>query len=113
MDDFAVTVGLTGMVDVLRAVSAPASVERPVIINAAYVNASFIFQAARDFAAGNLFASVFGDFAPLFEGDGGETAFAINPGRPDFDAWGLVYFLARLFAGLSHTAFAQSTGNAR
>jgi len=79
MDDLAVAVGFTGMVDELRAVAAAAPVNRPIRVDAADVDAPFVLQTARDFVAGNSFAGVLGYLAPLFEGDGGETAQAVNP----------------------------------
>jgi len=111
VDDFAVTVGLAGMIDELRAVSAAAPVNRPVRVNAADVEAPFVFDTARDFVARNPFAGVFGDLAPLFESDHGETAFAFNPGASDFDAGSEPGLLVGLSADLSHSASAQSTGN--
>src|SRR5262245_61591060 len=97
------------MIEELRAVAAMASVNRPIRVNAGDVEASFIFHTTRDLVAGNLFAGVFGDLAPLLESDGGETAFAVNPGRSDFNARGLF----DLLAGLSHLASVQNTGNGR
>lgn len=113
MDDFAIAVRLAGMVDELRAVAAPAAVNRPVRVNAANIEASFVLHTALDFVAGNSFAGVFGDLAPLFESYRGETAFSFNPGRPDFDSGGERGLLVGLSADLSHSASAQSTGNVR
>src|SRR5262245_65835630 len=79
MDDLAVAVGFAGMIDELRAVAAAAPVNRPIRVDAADVDAAFVLQTARDFVAGNSFAGVLGYLAPLFEGDGGETAQAVNP----------------------------------
>lgn len=78
VDDLAVAVRFARMIDELRAVAAAASVNRPVKVNAADVEPSFVFQAARDFVTGNSFAFVLGDLAPFFESDGGETASAVN-----------------------------------
>jgi hypothetical protein len=88
MDDLAVTVGFTGMIDELCAVAAAVPVKRPIRVDAADVDAPFVLQTARDFVAGNSFACVLGYLAPLFEGDGGETTQAVNPGRLDFNARG-------------------------
>jgi hypothetical protein len=103
VDDLAVAVGLTGMIDELRAVAAATPVNRPIKVNAADVEPSFVLQTARDFVTGNSFACVLGDLAPLFESDGGETTSAVNPGRSDFNARREVYLL--------YPDFAQSTDN--
>lgn len=105
MDDLAVAVGFAGMVDELRAVAAEAPIYRPIRVDSADVEASFVLQTARDFVTGDSFASVLGDLAPLFESDGGETASTVNPGRSDFDAWGEPCLL--------YPASAQSTDNGR
>jgi len=99
----AVAVGFTGMIDELRAVAAATPVDRPIRVDAADVDASFVLQAARHFVTGYSFADVFGDLAPPFESDVGETAQAVNPGRPDFDARGETCLL--------YPASAQSTDN--
>lgn len=78
VDDFAVTVRLAGMIDELRSIAAAAPVNRPVGVNAGDIDAPLVFQTARDFVAGDLFASVFGDLATFFERNDGEAAFAIN-----------------------------------
>src|SRR5262245_11751832 len=101
------------MIDELRAVAAATAVNRPVRVNAADVKAPFIFDAARHLVAGNFFAGVLGDLAPLFESDRGETAFAFNPGPSDFDAVSESDLLFGLSSDLSHSASAQSTGNVR
>ena len=93
------------MIYELRAVAAAAPVNRPVRVDAADVNASFVLQTARDFVTGDSLAFVLGDLAPLFEGDGGETASAVDPGRSDFNAWGEPCLL--------HPASAQSIDNGR
>jgi hypothetical protein len=103
VNDFAVAVGFAGMIDELRAVAATAPVNRPIRIDAADIDAPFVFQTARDFVTGNSFAGVLGYLAPFFEGDGGETASAVDPGRPDFNARGEIY--------LFYPASAQSTDN--
>jgi hypothetical protein len=88
MDDPAVTVGFAGMVDELRAIAAAATINRPVRVNATDVKTSFVLQTELDFVTGDSFAGIFGDLAPLFESDCGETASAVNPGLSDFNAWG-------------------------
>jgi hypothetical protein len=88
LDDLAVAVGFAGMIDELRAVAAAAPVNRPIGVDAADVDAPFVLQTARDFVTGNSFAGVLGYLAPPFEGDGGETAPAVNCGRSDLDARG-------------------------
>ena len=103
MDDLAVAVWFAGMIDELRAVAAATPVNRPIKINAADVETSFVLQTALDFVTGNSFACVLGDLAPLFEGDGGETTSAVNPGWSDFNARRQVYLLC--------PAFAQNTDN--
>jgi hypothetical protein len=103
VNDFAVAVGFAGMIDELRAVAATAPVNRPIRIDAADIDAPFVFQTARDFVTGNSFAGVLGYLAPFFEGDGGETASAVDPGRPDFNARGEIY--------LFYPASVQSTDN--
>ena len=113
VNDFAVAVRFAGMIDELRAVAAVASVNRPVRVNAADIEASFVFDTASDFVARNSFAGVLGDLAPPFESDRGETAFAFNLGPSDFDAGSEPGLLFGLSADLSHSASAQSTGNAR
>jgi hypothetical protein len=105
VNDFAVAVGFAGMIDELRAVAAKAPVNRPIRIDAADIDASFVLQAARDFVTGDSFAVVLGYLAPLFEGDGGETASTVNSGRPDFDPRGETYMF--------YPASAQSTDNGR
>jgi hypothetical protein len=105
MDDLAVAVGFTGMVDELRAIAAAAPIDRPVRVHATDVEASFVLQTARDFVTGDSLASVFGDLAPLFESDCGETASAVNPGRSDFNARGEPC--------LFYPTYAQSTDNGR
>ena len=105
VDDLAVTVGFAGVIDELRAVAAAAPVNRPVKVNATDIEPSFVFQAARDFVTGDSFTFVFGDLAPFFESDGGETAPAVNPGRFDFNARSEIYLL--------YPVFAQSTDNGR
>jgi hypothetical protein len=105
VDDFAVTVRFAGMIDELRAVADAVSVNRPVKINAAYIKASFILQPSRDFMARDPFACVFSDLAPLFEGNGGEAAQAIDPRRFDFKTGGESYLL--------YPASSQSIDNAR
>src|SRR5215475_8995351 len=101
------------MIDELRAVAAAIAVNRPVRVNAANVKAPFVFHAARDLVAGNSFAGVLGDLAPLIKSDRGETAFAFNPGPSDFDAGSAFDLLFGLSSDLSHSASAQSTGNVR
>ena len=105
MDDPAVAVGFAGMIDELRAVAAAAPVDRPIRVDAADVDASFVLQTARDFVTGDSFAGILGDLAPLFESDGGEAAQAVNPGRSDFDALGETCLL--------YPASVQSTDNGR
>jgi hypothetical protein len=105
VDGLAVAVGFTGMIDELRAVAATAPVDRPISVDAADVDASFVLQTARDFVTGDYFAGVFGDLAPLFESDSGETATAVNLGRSDFDAQGETCWL--------YPASTQSTDNGR
>lgn len=79
VNDLAVAVGFAGVVYVLRAVAAAAPVNRPIKVDTADVEPSFVLETARDFVAGDSFAFVPGDLAPLWESDGGETAFAVNP----------------------------------
>jgi hypothetical protein len=74
VDDLAVAVGFAGVIDELRAVAAAAPVNRPVKVDAADVEPSFVFQTALDFVTGDPFAFVFGDLTPLFQRNGGETA---------------------------------------
>src|SRR5215510_9085038 len=74
VNDLAVAVGFAGMIDELRAVAAAAPVNRPIKVNAADVEPSFVLQTARDFVTGDPFAGVLGYLAPLFESGGGETA---------------------------------------
>jgi hypothetical protein len=105
VNDFAVAVGFAGMIDELRAVAAAAAVNRPIRIDAADIDAPFVLQAARDFVPANSFAGILGYLAPPFKSDGGETASAVNSGRPDFDSRGE----ACLFCPAS----AQSTDNGR
>ena len=88
MDDLAVAVGFAGMIDELRAVAAAAPVNRPIRVDAADVDASFVLQTPRDFVTGDSFAVVLGYLAPLFEGGCGETSQSVDPGRPDFNARG-------------------------
>jgi hypothetical protein len=78
VDDPAVAVGFAGVIDELRAVAAAAPVNRPIKVNAAYIETPLVLQAARDFVTGNPFAFVLGDLAPLFECDSGETPSAVN-----------------------------------
>src|SRR5215475_4830834 len=105
MYDLAVAVRFAGMIDELRAVTAAVPVDRPIRVDAADVDASFVLQTARDFVTGNSFACVLGYLAPLFESDGGEAAQAVNPGRSDFDALGETCLL--------YPASVQSTDNGR
>jgi hypothetical protein len=105
VNDFAVAVGFAGMIDELRAVAATDPVYRPIRIDAADIDAPFVLQAARDFVPANSFAGIFGYLAPPFKSDGGETASAVNSGRPDFDARGE--------ACLFYPVSAQSTDNGR
>jgi hypothetical protein len=78
VNDLAVAVGFAGVIYVLRAVAAETPVYRPIKVDAADVEPSFVFETARDFVAGDSFALVFGDLAPLFKSDSGETASAVN-----------------------------------
>ena len=78
VNDLAVAVGFAGVINILRAVAAETPVDRPIKVDAADVEPPFVLEAARDFVAGDSFAFVFGDLAPLFESDGGETASAVN-----------------------------------
>ena len=105
VDDLAVAVGFAGMIDELRAIAAEVPVNRPIRVDAADVDASFVLQTARDLVAGDSFSDVFGYLAPLFEGDSGETAQAVDPGRSDFNARREPYLL--------YPAFAQSTDSGR
>src|SRR5262245_36901625 len=105
VDGLAVAVGFTGMIDELRAVAATAPVDRPIRVDAADVDASFVLQTARDFVTGDYFAGVFGYLAPLFEGGCGETSQAVDPGRPDFNARGETCLL--------YSVSAQNTDNGR
>jgi hypothetical protein len=79
VDDLAVAVGFARVVDELCAVASVAPINRPIKVDAADVKPAFVLQTSRDFVTGDSFAFVFGDLAPLFERDGGETASAVNP----------------------------------
>jgi hypothetical protein len=79
VNDLAIAVGFAGVIYVLRAVAAATPVDRPIRVDAADVEPPFVLETALDFVTGDSFAFVFGYLAPLFERDGGETAFAVNP----------------------------------
>jgi hypothetical protein len=105
VDDLAVAVGLAGMVDELRAVAAVAPVNRPIRVDAADVNASFVLQTARDLVTGDSFAGVLGYLSPLVKGDCCETSPPVDPGRSDFNARGERYLL--------YLVIVQNTDNGR
>jgi hypothetical protein len=105
VDDLAVAIGFAGMIDELRAVAAAAPVNRPVRVDAADMDASFVLQTARDLMTGNSFAVVLGYLSPLFKGDGCETSPPVDPGRSDFNARGEPYML--------YIIIAQNTDNGR
>src|SRR5581483_8506120 len=74
------------MIDVLRPVAAHRAVNRPLAINAADADDPFDANPAIRFGVSDLFAGVFSDLTALFEGHGGETAFARNRRLPDGEA---------------------------
>ena len=75
-------VGNAGVIDVVRAVSAAASIETPAVVD--FTNAQHLsVRAPTRLGVGDPLAGVLGNLATLFEGKGGEAAFAVYRRRLD------------------------------
>ena len=75
-------VGDAGVIDVMRAVPAAASIETPTVVDLANAQHLSVRSTTR-FGVGNLLAGILGDLVTLFERDGCEAAFAVYRGRLD------------------------------
>ena len=75
-------VRLARVIDVVRAVSAPAAVKAPATVDFTNPQHPSMSTSSR-FGVGNLLAGILGDLVFLFKGQSGEAPFAVNGRRLD------------------------------